>query len=165
MMIEAGVLDERERVELIAGELIVPPSEGPLHASLACEIAGVLRGAYPHPDFTVREGHPIALDDMSEPEPDLAVVIGRRFFARHPRGDETLLVIEIAHSSLKLDRAMTEIYARGGVHHYWIVDCVGRAIEHHSLPQPDGTYRITGRETLTLPGTDCALSIEQLLAD
>ncbi len=165
-MVEAGILHERAPVELIAGELIVPPSEGPMHASLVSLILRCLTRAYPEDRFVVRVGNPLVLNDKSEPEPDLAVVPGdpQQYLTRHPQGSEAVLVIEIAHSSLKLDRALAEDYARSGVPHYWIVDVAGKTIEWFALPGPDGIYAVRGTApSRVLPGTQTELSLAALL--
>jgi Uma2 family endonuclease len=62
----------------------------------------------------------------SEPEPDLAVVCGsiRDHARRHPAPHEIVLVIEVAASSLTVDRAKARLYARAGIPAYWIVNLV-----------------------------------------
>ena len=166
-MVEAGVLRERERVELIDGELIVPPIEGPFHANLMTKIRNRLVQAYPLDRFVIRENHPLVLSDASEPQPDLVVVPGTEttFDTRHPSGAETTLVIEIALSSLKLDRAMIEDFARSGVPVYWIVDVSARTIEQHSVPNPQlGTYQDELRSAVQrFPGTQTDLDLVELL--
>lgn len=56
------------------------------------------------PGWQVRGQGPLALDDESEPEPDVAVVPGsfRDYVAGHP--SQPALVVEISESSLALDR-------------------------------------------------------------
>ncbi|MBE7439760.1 MAG: Uma2 family endonuclease [Spirochaetales bacterium] len=70
----------------------------------------------------------------SEPEPDIAIVPGhwQDHTTAHP--DRALLVVEIALSSLKLDRSKAEIYARAGIPEYWIVDLDQHQLEQYSDP-------------------------------
>jgi Uma2 family endonuclease len=69
------------------------------------------------------------------PEPDLALVAVARF--GEPRPDRAFLVIEVADSSLAVDRTdKAEIYAAAGVAEYWIVNIPDRAIEVHTEPEP-----------------------------
>lgn len=99
-LVEAGILRETDRVELIEGELIVTPPQGPEHASIANELDDLLRKAYSD-DFRVRASLPLTLGEQTDPEPDVAVVLGAvaAFRQRHPRGDEAVLAIEVAQTS------------------------------------------------------------------
>ena len=74
-LIEIGFFHPRDRVELLGGERIVsePPSEPHFTAiGLIQQVLSVAPGA----GWVVRPQGPIALDDESEPEPDIAVVPG-----------------------------------------------------------------------------------------
>ena len=85
----------------------------------------------------VRGQSPIALDDESEPEPDIAVVSGSRrdYAAAHPA--QPVLLVEVADSSLSFDRHRKgSLYARARVPEYWIVNLIDRALEIHRNPQP-----------------------------
>ena len=62
-------------LELIGGQLIVAEPQGSDHASVVGMVADVIRAALPV-GLVVRVQMPIALDDGSEPEPDVAVVSG-----------------------------------------------------------------------------------------
>src|SRR5438876_83878 len=68
---------------------------------------------------------PIALDEDSEPEPDVAIVAGKAldYLDGHP--SSAALVVEVADSSLRLDRRLKSgLYARAGLAEYWIVNLV-----------------------------------------
>ncbi len=116
-------------VELIGGHLIVAEPQGTYHAGAVGAIDRVLQLALP-PEWIVRCQLPIALDEESEPEPDLAVVPGSHadYFACHPM--HPVLVIEVAESSLEFDRQYKgSLYARGDVPDYWIINLVDRLVE------------------------------------
>src|SRR5205823_11236189 len=89
--------------------------------------------------FVVRREDPITLAD-SEPEPDISVVRGRAadFFTAHPTSAE--LVVEIAVSSLALDRELASLYAEAGVKEYWIVLATERKVEVYRRPE-GGRYQ------------------------
>ena len=74
-MIDKGVFRPDERLELLGGELVVrEPHDGP-HA-FAIELAHkALRTAF-GPEWRVRVLLPVALDEESEPEPDISVAQG-----------------------------------------------------------------------------------------
>ena len=63
--------------------------------------------------WIVRGQNPLALDDESAPEPDIAVVRGSRADYRHAHPARPALIIEVAESSLGFDRvAKGSLYAR-----------------------------------------------------
>lgn len=125
-----------EPIELLGGVLVTMSPQGRAHASaieffteqLVLQLAG-RQG--------VRPQLPFAADDWSEPEPDLAVVRKEPSLRDHP--SEALLVVEIAASSLAIDRGLKRtLYAEVGIPEYWIVDVNGRTVEVHT--QPDGGH-------------------------
>src|SRR5262245_37138645 len=135
-MVDFGLLD-RVPVELLAGQLIVAEPQGAYHATGVGTVDDTLRAALP-PGFTVRAQAPVALDDESEPEPDVAVVAGARGDYRHAHPTRPVLVVEVADSSLLFDRREKgSLYARGGVQDYWIVNLVDRVLEVCRGPVPD----------------------------
>ncbi len=75
-LVDLGVL-HGEPVELIGGQLVVAEPQGSYHATAIGAVDDALRAALP-PGWVVRAQMPVALDDESEPEPDLAVVPGER---------------------------------------------------------------------------------------
>jgi Uma2 family endonuclease len=135
-LVELGVFDG-EPLELIAGQLIVAEPQGAYHASAIGAVADAVRAALPA-GLVVRVQLPVALDDESEPEPDVAVVPGTHADYRdaHPR--RPVLLVEVADSSLRFDRREKDsLYARGGVQDYWIVNLVDRVVEVHRNPLRD----------------------------
>jgi Uma2 family endonuclease len=133
-MVESGILAEDASVELLEGELVVVNPQGPAHATGKAVLGDLLRRAFV--DACVRDQDPLECGAFSLPEPDLAVVRGRAqdYGARHPRGDEALLVVEICRTSQKVDHSKAAVYAAAGVPEYWIVDLVARCITVHREP-------------------------------
>jgi Uma2 family endonuclease len=135
-LVDLGVLHD-EPVELIDGNLVVAEPQGSYHATGIGAADDALRAALPT-GWVVRAQMPVALDDESEPEPDLAVVPGSRadYRAHHPT--RPVLVVEVAESSLAFDRRdKGSLYARGGVTDYWIVNLVEGLLEVYRDPRPD----------------------------
>ncbi len=133
-LVEVGVLLEDEPIELIAGQLIVAEPKGSPHATAVSLTADALRAAF-GPGWVVREQDPVALDDESEPEPDVVVVPGARrdYRAEHP--SRPALVVEVTESSLAFDRRdKGSLYARAGVEDYWIVNLQRRVLEVYRQP-------------------------------
>jgi Uma2 family endonuclease len=128
--------DGGNRTELIRGILIEKMSKSPLHSSIARRLFMLLQGAMP-PGFILLREDPLTFVD-SEPEPDLAIVRGEEldFATSHPTTAE--LVIEIAVSSVALDREKAAIYAEAGVGEYWIVLPAELRVEVYRRPANGG---------------------------
>jgi Uma2 family endonuclease len=128
--------------------LVVREPQGSSHAAITEHIGRVLAAAFGE-GWHARRHSPLALGEHSEPEPDVAVVAGRPldYVAAHP--STAALVVEVADSSLRLDRRFkAAVYARAGVPEYWIVNLVARTLEVYRDPQPapnaanDWIYRV-----------------------
>jgi Uma2 family endonuclease len=136
-LIEAGFFRYREPVELIGGELVVAEPQGSGHYAAIRAVEEALRAAF-GPGWEVRTQGPLALDDDSEPEPDVSVVPGsfRDYVTAHP--SRPVLVVEVSESSLAVDRHHKgSLYARAGVADYWIVNLVDRVVEICREPVSD----------------------------
>ncbi|HYN76267.1 MAG TPA: Uma2 family endonuclease [Lamprocystis sp. (in: g-proteobacteria)] len=137
-MVESGAFKPGARFELLDGEIIAMSPQGPQHVTSVQLVAEALRERLP-PGCVVRVQAPIALDDDSEPEPDICVVRGQiRDYARsHPSA--ALLVIEVADSSLEHDRTdKARAYARNEIPEYWVINVKERIIEVYTQPWPTG---------------------------
>ena len=133
---QLGVLHEDEPVELIGGQMIVAEPKGSPHMTALGLTADALRVAF-GAGWVVREQAPIALDDESEPEPDIIVVRGRQRDYRSEHPSRPVLVVEIADSSLAFDRRHKgSVYARAGLGDYWIVNLRRRVLEVYRDPAP-----------------------------
>jgi Uma2 family endonuclease len=133
-MIEAGVFDGDERLELLEGVIVPLSPQSPERADLIQWLNNTLARLI-GPQYEVRPQLPLTAGESSEPAPDLAIVPAGRARTRHPT--TALLVIEIARESLRKDRLLKAgIYARAGVPEYWIVNTAERCVEFHRDPDP-----------------------------
>jgi len=133
-LIDDGILGEDDPIELLDGLLVVKEPQHTPHTTAIDLVSAVLRTAF-GPGWLVRAQAPMAADRWSEPEPDVYVVPGapRDYLPEHPT--RPALVVEVAHSSLRLDRTRkAAIYARAGVEDYWIVNLIDRVLEVHREP-------------------------------
>ena len=158
-LIEAGIFLPGEPVELIGGVLMVCEPQGTAHYTAICLLEDVLRAAL-GPGWLVRSQGPIALDDDSEPEPDIAVIPGVPRDYRHEHPARPALIVEVADSSLAVDRAHKgSLYARAGIADYWILNLVDRVLEIYREPVPDSEapfgWRYASRRILR-PGSIAA---------
>ncbi len=141
-LVEKGIFGPGDRVELIDGLLLVAEPQNSTHYT-AVRLAEIALARAFGSGWDVRNQGPIALDDSSEPEPDIAVVRGgpRDYADAHPA--EPMLVVEIAVTSLAFDRGRkSSLYARAGRPEYWIVNLVDRVLEVRRDPvrSPAGRY-------------------------
>jgi Uma2 family endonuclease len=128
-----------EPLELIGGQLVVAEPQGSYHASAITRVDYALRAILP-PGWIVRLQAPVSLDEESEPEPDVAVVPGRPGDYRESHPTHPALLVEVAESSLELDRAHKgSVYARARVADYWIVNLVEGVVEVYRDPAPDAS--------------------------
>src|SRR5438132_5435755 len=136
-LIDLGILHEDEPIELLAGQMLVAEPKTPLD-STAIGLAGdALRVAFGD-GWLVCTHNPIAVDDESEPEPDVMVVAGQIRDYRDAHPERAALVVEVALSSLAFDRRHKgSLYARAGVADYWIVNLVDRTVEVYRQPAAD----------------------------
>ena len=141
-MIETGVLTDRDRVELIEGEIIEMPPIGDPHAGTCNRIAHVLFARL-GTRAVIAVANPVALPIVvSMPQPDHAVLKPRAtFYAdRRPQPDDTLFVVEVMDSSTRDDRRIkAPLYARAGVPELWLVDIPRSLVEVLREPRA-GTY-------------------------
>jgi Uma2 family endonuclease len=123
-MVDAGILREGERVELIRGEIIRmspinPPHNGTIHRAIQ-SLARIVGG-----DAILGVQGSIRLDEYDEPQPDLYLLRPREDFytSRHAGPADILLIIEVSDSSLEYDRTTKmRLYVETGVPEYWISD-------------------------------------------
>lgn len=124
-LVDAGMF-AGERIELLDGRLVVMSPQGAPHASVIGLLTELLVLALPERAL-VRVQLPLAVSELSEPQPDFAVVARADYSSAHPA--TALLVVEVAESSLRKDRDVKPAYyAHAGVVEYWVVDVTGGAV-------------------------------------
>ena len=161
-LVDVGVF-EAEPLELIGGQLIVAEPQHSPHATAVGMAQDALGAAIPA-GWIVRIQAPLALDDESAPEPDVAVVRGSRADYRHAHPARAALIIEVAESSLPFDRVQKgSLYARAGIADYWIVNLEDQVVEVYRNPGADLTapfgWRFTSVERFRAPATVAPLGV------
>ena len=162
-LIEVGVFQSGDPVELLGGELVVAEPQSSPHYTAIYLAQEALRTAF-GPGWMIRTQAPIALDEQSEPEPDVAVARGtpREYSGEHP--SRPVLIVEVSLSSLALDRDYKgSLYARARLEDYWVVNLEARVLEVYREPVADASapfaWRYTSAQTL-----DATSSIAPLAA-
>ena len=158
-MVDAGILQPGERVELLEGEIVELSPVGPLHRKVSLKLYDVLREMVGDAYYIMHES-PVTLSDATEPQPDVAVAITQPdgYEGRHPASGEVLLAVEVAATSLAGDRTRkARIYAEAGIPTYWIVSLAERHVEAHTEPSPVGyanRHLYTPEDKIALPFAD-----------
>ena len=166
-MEETGVLVGK--YELLEGHLIDKMGQNPPHASSLHRMHGWLIRIYG--SARVRNQVPIevAVKDRrrNEPQPDIAVVAEDKpeYDDRHPRGDELVLIVEIADSNSRFDLTVkAALYARAGVPEYWVLYVPKRVIGvHRGLQQEAYTQRLELGEHECISIGDARVLVSDLL--
>ncbi len=139
-MAGAGLFGEDDRVELVEGEIIDMAPVGSRHAACVARLTRLLvRRLGEEAIISVRS--PVRMGDLSEPQPDLAVLVPRDDFysAALPGPADVLLVVEVSDTTVAWDRGVKiPMYGRAGVAEAWVVDVSSEVIDAWTEPGPDG---------------------------
>jgi Uma2 family endonuclease len=139
-MAELGILDPNKRVELLEGEIVeMTPIGGP-HAFAVSRIVALFVRMLASENVIVHGQNPVRLGERSEPQPDIALLRpGPQFPRVHPQPEDVLLIIEVADTSLAIDRfRKAPIYAGAGIVELWIVNLNGETVEVLRQPSVGG---------------------------
>lgn len=146
-MIEVGILTSSDRVELIRGQIIQMSPTGSKHAACVRKIDALLNKLLPEDKAMVSSKNPIRIPNLSEPEPDIAVLRYREdyYVGEHPGPEDILLVIEVSDITYEYDKQVKmSIYAEAGIPEYWIVNLNKDEIEAYRNPE-EGKYLMMER--------------------
>lgn len=170
-MLDAGIITEDERLELIDGQLLVVTPQGWSHERSIGHCTRILSLAYGE-DFTLRVQMSLGGLYSHIPEPDVSVGLTEGPWnadRRHPRGDELLVVVEVAVTNHWLARRKIALYAEAGAPVYWFVDVPRRQVTLYEGPHRDGTWDrttvIPESGELVLPGLGTTLAVARILPE
>jgi Uma2 family endonuclease len=169
LMYESGVFANGERVELIRGEIIKMAAVGRRHAACVDRCNDVF--AYKlGKKVLIRIQNPLALDNTSEPEPDVLLLKRKADFyeSGHPRPADVFLLVEVADSTINSDRELKiPIYAEDGITEVWLIDINSACIEVYRHPTAEGYqefqkfYRGQNLSILAFP--DLSITVDEIL--
>jgi len=141
-MADAGIFSEDDRVELIEGEIVRIAPIGSRHADIVDQINRFFIEHLTSDRARVRIQNPVRLNDRTELQPDVVLVLPRLggYRSVHPGPRDVQLTVEVADTSLASDRDVKlEVNARAGVPEVWIIDVTSQVIEVY-YSQLDGSY-------------------------
>ncbi|GBO55151.1 hypothetical protein APA_3201 [Pseudanabaena sp. lw0831] len=167
-MIEAGILDEDDRVELLEGKIVCMSPQRPFHAASVQRSSRLLFKLLSD-RAEIRIQLPVILGNDSEPEPDIAVVRfdDHEYSFRHPEVSDIYLLIEVADWTISKDRKQkARIYGKNQVLEYWILDLQNRQVYIFRQPE-DGSYReeliLSSNDSLAMQAfPDIAIALDAL---
>ena len=127
-MVEAGIVAEDERIELLDGEILEMPPIGDPHADGTDRLDESFKEQLRR-RARVRVQGPVRINDNSLLQPDIAVLRLRDdYHRRTPTPADVLLLIEMADSSLQMAREVKLAqYADAGIPEVWIANVRGAA--------------------------------------
>ena len=140
-MAEAGILSEDDRVELIRGEVVELSPVGKRHMAALKRLMDALFPLQLERRALLQVQDPLRLSPDTEPQPDLVLLAYREDFYRDrmPEGQDALLVVEVADTSLNHDlEVKLPLYAQAGVPQVWVVDLVRDRVHVFRKPQGAG---------------------------
>ena len=137
---EVGIFTEDDRVELIDGQIWEMVPIGSRHSGIVNRLNVTLvellrRSAVVHVQ------NPVRLDSYNEPQPDISILRARDdyYTTAHPEPGDTLLVIEVADSSLAYDlNEKAPRYAKSMIPEMWLVDLEAEVVRVFTRPGPSG---------------------------
>ena len=167
---EAGILGDDERLELIAGHIVVREPIGSRHAGTVDRLTRLWTSRLGDRAI-VRVQNPVVLpDEASEMQPDVMLLAPRADFytASHPTPPDVLLLIEVADTSLLLDRRVKmPLYARAGIREAWLCDLTSGRVDLHrdvTAGRYASVRTLKSAQRLTvLAFPDISLSVAELL--
>lgn len=168
---EREIRDERLRLELIDGEIVVTPSPALFHQIIDHRLTVLLDRAIVEPGLGLVIGAPfdVTFDEQNTVQPDLIVVLHDRTQALESgtvriENAPGLAIEIISPSSKARDRMIKrDLYARFGVPEYWLVDHERGTVTVFSGPR-DGRYETENTTndvavSATIPGLTVDLAV------
>jgi Uma2 family endonuclease len=132
-----GAFKPDERLELIDGEIYEMSPIGSRHSRIVKILNELLIRQFSD-EFIISVQDPIALDDRSEPQPDLCILrrTGDYYQDELPKASDVHLLIEVADTSSGFDREKKiPRYSAAGIPETWLIDLESGHVEVHTMPK------------------------------
>ena len=166
-ILETGIFDD-ERVELLNGIIRVMSPISDKHRGIVARVLRLLNNIRSLRDYFYSPQSSITLQDDSAPQPDVLIAKAEDsdYMDVPLLPQDVFLVIEIADSSLRIDRKVkTTLYAGSGIQEYWIVNLQDHQIEVFKQPE-NADYQIKtiakAGETVTCETMGFMLSVDEV---
>lgn len=169
-MVDNGILDEKERTELVEGEFVVLEPKVYAHELIKNDLSTAVILSAPS-DIIVGVAISVQFTDHTILEPDLivfkkgALVRSDADFCHFDRGN-LLLAVEVTVSSLGYDKGVkARLNARYGVAEFWVIDANERIAWVHRDPTGDSWFSIVECAATDLLTTPALPGLSIRLAD
>lgn len=168
-MVEAGILNENDRVELIRGEIVEMTPIGRRHAASVNRLVRLFTQLFGN-SIILSPQNPIELGNNSEPQPDIALLQPRPDFyeSGHPQPQDIILLVEVADTTVEADRNVKiTLYAENGIVEVWLVDINAELVEVYREPTSNGYQNIQqfqrGQSLCIQAFPDIAIAVDKIL--
>ncbi len=142
-MAEVGILTPSDRVELINGEILEMSPIGKRHAACVNRLNQLFSQTLGD-RILMSVQNPILLNNLSEPQPDIALLQPRTDFyaSGHPQPADIFLIVEVADSSINYDQEVKiPLYSASGITEVWLIDLNQNTLQVYQQPTPSN-YQI-----------------------
>ncbi|MCC5631123.1 Uma2 family endonuclease [Nostoc sphaeroides CHAB 2801] len=168
-MLESGILTEDDRVELIRGEIIEMSPIGTKHAACVNRLINLLVQLLGK-RVIVAAQNPVALNNNSQPQPDVALLKPRDDFyaTAHPQPQDIFLLIEVSDSTVMYDREeKIPLYAEANIIEVWLVDINEQIVEVYQQSTAAGyqlMQKFAGGQSLSIKAlSDVNITVNEIL--
>jgi len=144
-MAEIGILTERDRVELIDGEIVEMTPIGHHHAACVHAVSALLTRALGDRALVWPQNQ-VLMPRNTEPQPDVVLLRPplSQYWARLPLPADVLLLVEVADTSYRFDREIKlPLYAAAGIPEVWLVDLTRNVVEVFRQPAGERYQTLT----------------------
>jgi Uma2 family endonuclease len=136
-LIEAGIIAEHERFELIGGEIVPMSAKSVPHETVKMELSRFWTKSLPD-DLNLLTETTLYINDHEFLEPDF-IFWPRSIALAGLKPKDILLLVEVADSSLSYDLGRkAQIYASLGIRDYWTIDAPRLITRIHRSPGDAG---------------------------
>lgn len=164
-MVDVGILDEHDHVELLDGQIVEMSPQGDAHVATIEHANEALVVAYAGSGYAVRVQSTHRAGAYSVPEPDLVVVPART--NRVLDVSQSILVIEVSDTTHARDgKLKRRLYAEAEAPRYWIVEIPARQVRVLTRPQGDdylGEEIVGEGGVLSLPVVGTEIRVAEVL--
>jgi Uma2 family endonuclease len=168
-MIDAGILQEDDRVELIGGVITEMSPAGPDHVGTVYILTDLFAKVIDR--FVLSVQCTVVIAEGHVFDPDVALLRRKPDGYRKalPRAEDIALLIEVAATSYNKDRHLKlPVYSSAGIKEYWIVDLTSEKLLVFRDPQGDAfrtELQISGDQTISpLACPDLGIRVSELFA-
>lgn len=138
-LIEAGIIQEDERVELWEGYLRDMSPVGAKHSAMVRTVVRVFNRVF-NDQYLVNGQDPIVLSDRTQPQPDVTLLRLQEdnYITYLPTVADVVLLVEVSDSTLAFDLGVkVPRYAKAGIPEVWIIDTNALTLTQFQTPQDE----------------------------